>query len=127
VRQWMNENPRVTVSVVGGLLLVVLGYALLRGGSKSADVFDPDNLRENVTIVYSDTGDREEMPLGRLVGIMTGQTGPNKPLPPNFALLNSKTKKSTGKLEDEARWKSIIEQVNQEVARMTSGENKAAK
>jgi hypothetical protein len=127
MRQWLNENPRIAAGVVGGLLLLVLAFVLLRGGGGSSDVFDPRNLQEKVTIVYSDTGDREEMALGRLVGIMTGQAGPNKPLPADFALLNSKTKKSTGKLEDEARWKSIIDQVNQEVARMTSGENKAAK
>lgn len=127
MRQWLNENPRIAAGVAGGLVLLVLAFLLLRGGGGSDDIFDPRNLQQKVTIVYSDTGDREEMALGRLLGIMTGQTGPNKPLPPNFALLNSKTKKSTGKLEDEARWKSIIEQVNQEVARMTSGENKAAK
>ena len=127
MRQWLNENPRIAAGVAGGLVLLVLAFLLLRGGGGSDDIFDPRNLQQKVTIVYSDTGDREEMALGRLLGIMTGQTGPNKPLPPDFALLNSKTKKSTGKLEDEARWKSIIEQVNQEVARMTSGENKAAK
>jgi hypothetical protein len=105
IRETLNQKPWIGWAVAG-VLLVVAGWFAFRSMTVGGDRFNPDSMRETVTIKYTDTGDTEEVHRGRLIKRLLDECG-GKP-DPTRGLINPKTGQPTGFLFDKEEWDAMI-------------------
>ncbi len=94
---------------IAGLLFALTLWLIFR--PRNAGEYDPDRMKDMLTIRYTDTDEVEKIPRGRL-DQMLRRSGDN--LDPTKGIINPKTGKPTGFLVDEDEWSSMIERINRE-------------
>lgn len=111
IRESINERPWLGWAIAGILLVLgVLGFFWRMG--PGGDAYDPQRMTQVVTIKYTDTGDTEEIPRGRLIKRMLDE---NKGVfDPKKGLQNPKTKEYTGFLYNKSEWEALIKQLNED-------------
>lgn len=116
VREALRSKPWIGWAVA--LVLFGISAFLIIRGNRPRGAYSPERLREVVTIRYSDTGDEETMGRGdferRLRLESSGVIDPGK------GLTNPKTQQPTGFLIDAEGWKSTVDRINAERAKLGS-------
>ncbi len=106
--------------VIAAFLLGVsvwLYFARTRGVAE----YDPESMKEMLTIRYTDTNETEKIPRGRL-DQMLRRSGDK--LDPSKGIINPKTGQPTGFLVDDEEWTVIIDRINRDkdAARAAKGD-----
>jgi hypothetical protein len=109
VRDVLNKYP--WLGWVIALLLLGLSIWLYVARTRGAGDYDPDRMKDMLTIRYTDTDEVEKIPRGRL-DQMLRRSGDS--LDPTKGIINPKTGKPTGFLVDEDEWTTMIERINRE-------------
>jgi hypothetical protein len=121
VREFLNKSPWIGWA----LALVLLGastFFFIRG-RRNPDPYSPDNMKQMVTIRFTDTEDEMTIPLGRLDKELR-QRGDH--LDPTVGYINPKTNKPTGFLVAKKQWDEIIERINKEKEEAKKNPNSSA-
>src|SRR5262245_29275430 len=108
-RETLNSKPWIGWAFAG-VMLVVCAWVLLRQFTSGTDTYDPARMTEFVTVMYTDTGETEEIPRGRLIKMLLDQGGGK--IDPTKGIINPKTKQPTGFLYNKAEWESLVKQLN---------------
>jgi hypothetical protein len=109
LREFFNKTPWAGWAVAG-LLLATSAFLLVRG-QKSSDPYNPERMREMVTIRFADTGDEVTMPRGAMDKELRRQ---GDKLDPSKGLINPKTGQPTGFLFDKEEWDAMVTRINAE-------------
>lgn len=109
MRDVLNKYP--WLGWVIALLLLGLSIWLYVARTRGAGDYDPDRMKDMLTIRYTDTDEVEKIPRGRL-DQMLRRSGDS--LDPTKGIINPKTGKPTGFLVDEDEWTTMIERINRE-------------
>ncbi|HEX2839091.1 MAG TPA: hypothetical protein VHN77_13295 [Phycisphaerales bacterium] len=109
MRDLLNKYPWLGWVIAALLLGVSIWLYLAR--TSGADAYDPESMKEMLTIRYTDTDEVERIPRGRL-DQMLRRSGNS--IDPKQGIINPKTGKPTGFLVDEDEWTQMIERINQE-------------
>lgn len=109
LREVINQKPWLGWTLVGVFLGVGLTYlALGWGGGK--DPYNPERLKEMVTVKFTDDGSTMQMPRGRIEKMIAERPE----LSESEGITNPKTGKPTGFLFDEDEWKEMITRLKAE-------------
>jgi len=119
VRDLLNRYPWLGWVVIALLLGVTVWSLLWRRGG--ADAYDPESMKEMLTVRYTDTDEVVKIPRGRLDQMLRGS---GNALDPTQGIINPKTGKPTGFLVDEDEWSKMIDRINKEkeAVRLESGD-----
>lgn len=109
MRDLLSKYPWLGWAIAG--LLLGLSIWLYIARSRGAGEYDPDRMKDMLTIRYTDTDEVEKIPRGRL-DQMLRRSGDK--LDATKGIINPKTGKPTGFLVDEDEWTSMIERINKE-------------
>ncbi len=109
-RDFLNKKPWMGW-ILAGVLLLLSAIMLITGGGRSRDFYDPDRMKEIVTIRFEDTGEEMEIPRGRLLRELVAEPGQ---LDPTKGFVNPKTGKPTGYLYNKSEWDEMIARINQD-------------
>jgi hypothetical protein len=109
VRDLLNKYPWLGWVIAG--LLLGLSVWLYFARSRGSGDYDPESMKEMLTVRYTDTDEVEKIPRGRL-DQMLRRSGDS--LDPTKGIINPKTGKPTGFLVDEDEWTTMIERINRE-------------
>ncbi len=122
VRETLNKSPWIgwTLAFV---LLAASAYLYFTRGS-DVNAYNPERMREFVTVKYADTGETEKMPRGKFERALReankGQLDGSK------GLVNPKTGQPSGFLFDKDDWDTTIARINEERKRLQGDAEKAA-
>lgn len=122
LRNFLKESPWAGWLVALLLLGAAVWIYFARTGS--TDPYNPDRMREMVSIKFTDTGDVIEMPRGRLDKELRGR---GDTVNSAQGIMNPKTGQPTGFLFDKTEWDQMIQRINseKETIRKTSGKTVA--
>lgn len=112
-RKLLERNPWVGW-VIAASMFVVAGYMWYSRSGSRGDPYDPERMKEMVTVKYLDTGEEEQIPRGRIEKMLREQP---VPLDPEKGLINPKTGQPTGFIFDKVDWDSTINRINREAER----------
>ncbi len=111
MRELLSQKPWigivVAIALLGGSIAI-----LTRSGTD--DPYSTERLTQDVTIVFSDTGEEIQMPRGRFEVVLwerQGQINPAEGIP------NPKTGKLTGFPKKKAEWDEVVARINAEKAK----------
>lgn len=110
LRETLNAKPWIAWCVAGVFFVIAL-YMFFARMSPGGDMYNPERMLETVTIKYSDTGETEEMPRGRLIRELMLQSGN---IDPSKGIINKKTGQPTGFIFDKADWEAVVKQINED-------------
>jgi hypothetical protein len=122
LRETLNKSPWIGWA----LAFVLLGVSAYLYFSRTTDVnaYNPERMREFVTVKFADTGEEERMPRGKFErALREAQKGQ---LDGSKGLVNPKTGQPTGFLFDKADWEETISRINDERKRLQGDAAKAA-
>jgi hypothetical protein len=115
LREKMQEKPWIGW-VVASVLLVVAVALFFRGSFAEKGAYNPERMREFVTIRYSDTGDEEKLRRGAFEKRLRSESSGLLDL--SKGLLNPKTQQATGFLVDTEGWSETVNRINAERKRL---------
>lgn len=110
VREFLNSKPWIGWA----LALVFLGvsaFFFYRSRTVGADPYNPDRMKEMVTIRFTDTNDEITIARGRLDKELRQSPGA---LDPSKGYINPKTNQPTGFLFNKTEWDEMIARINKE-------------
>jgi hypothetical protein len=109
-RDFLNKNPRMGW-VLAAVLLGVSVFFVIRSQRAGTDPYNPERMKEMVTVHFSDTDEEIPIPRGRLDKELRAQAGP---LDPSKGITNPKTGKPTGFIVDKEDWETWVARINKE-------------
>ncbi len=117
IREAMQRKPWIGWALSVVLLAAAAYFYVSRGRNLSA--YNPDRMRESVTVKYADTGDEVQMPRGRFErALRESQQGA---MDPAKGLINPKSGQPTGFLFDKTDWDETVARINKERAQLQGG------
>ncbi|MFO0831947.1 MAG: hypothetical protein U0637_08890 [Phycisphaerales bacterium] len=109
MRSILEKYPWLGWALAG--LLLGLSIWLYFARTRGATEYDPDSMKEMLTIRYTDTNETEKIPRGRL-DQMLRRSGDQ--IDPSKGITNPKTGQPTGFLVDEDEWSKMIDHINRD-------------
>ena len=109
IREFLNKSPWLGW-VLAGILLAVSIFMLVKGQG-GTDPYNPDRMRESVTIRFTDTNDEITMTRGQMDKELRRK---GVKLDVSEGITNPKTGKPTGFLFNKTEWDEMIARINQE-------------
>lgn len=109
IRQFLKNSPWAGWAFAG--LILVAAIYIYMSRANSSNPYNPDRMREMVSIKFADTGEVIEMPRGRLDKEIRGR---GDKIDPSVGIINPKTGQPTGFLFDSAEWTGMIDRINRE-------------
>lgn len=110
IRERLNNAPWAGWTLAGVLLCVAVYVYFSR--SSSAVAYDPDQMKQEVTVKFADTGEEVVMPRGKFERQL--REANRGTLDPTRGLINPKTQAPTGFLFNKAEWDATIARINKE-------------
>lgn len=117
LRETLKSSP--WIGWVVALALFGLAAYLYFGRGARTRAYDPEQLKEFVTIRYADTGDEERMRRGAFEKMLRMQS-PGM-LDPSKGIINPKTNEPTGFLIDKDGWEETCKRINAERQKFGGG------
>jgi len=113
LKRLFSEKKGLSYMLVAVLVAAVAfwGYRLFFADRN--DVLSTEALSEDVTVLFTDTGDTRKMARGDIVRELLDRDG-NTAIDPSNGITNPKTGKQTGVIVSDGAWKKLIEGVNRE-------------
>jgi hypothetical protein len=116
LREFLNKAPWAGW-VTAGIVFLAAAFLFFRG-QRSDDPYNPDRMREMVTIRFTDTGEEITMPRGTMDKQLRHQ---GAHLDPSKGIINPKTGQATGFLFDKKEWDAMIARINNEKEQARKG------
>ncbi len=96
---------------LAAVLLGVSVFFVIRSQRAGTDPYNPERMKQMLTVHFSDTDEEMTIPRGRLDKELRAQ---GSQLDPSKGIINPKTGKPTGFLVDKEEWDGMIARINKE-------------